>query len=149
MTVTTFASVVHTFTDLEYPPNTVSPQMLTLSNEGNDLLELAEVSLLLGRQERKPLEERYDVLRQSRQVGGLVVPHPARPTSKGATAQVPLEEGQYDPILLRYVEAEGDLPRYRVVFAWPKRDVETAFSVRKARQIIPNLRWDLLDPRVH
>jgi hypothetical protein len=62
---------------------------------------------------------------------------------------MPLEEGQYDPILLRYVEAEGDLPRYGIVLAWPERDVEAAFSVSKARQVVPDLRWNLLDPRVH
>src|SRR5215212_1765969 len=149
MTVAAFASVVHAFTDLKYLPNTVSPQMLTLLHKGNDLLELPEVSLLLGRQERKPLEERYYVLRQGRQVGGLVVPHTIGPASKSAAPQVPLEEGQYDPIPLRYVEAERDLPRYGIVLAWPKRNVEAAFPVCKARQVIPNLRWNLLDPRVH
>src|SRR5215210_2742680 len=123
--------------------------MLTLLYEGYDLLELTEVSFLLCRQKRKPLEERNYVFRQSRQVGGFVVPHAVRPTSKSATAQVPLEEGQYDPILLRYVEADRDLPRDRIILAGPKRNVEASLSVRKARQVIPDLRWDLLDPRVH
>ncbi len=144
-----FATIVHAFTDLEYLPNAVSPEMLASLYKGDDLLELPEVSLLLGRQKREPLEERYYVFRQSRQAGGLVVPHPVRPASKGATAQVPLEEGQYDPILLRYVEAERDLPRDRIILSRPERDVEAAFAVREARQVIPDLRWDLLDPRVH
>src|SRR5688572_13249853 len=129
MTVATFATVVHAFTDLEYLPNAVRPQMLTLLYEGHDLLELSEVSFLLGRQERKPLKERYYVLPQSRQVGGLVVPHAVGPTSKGATAQMSLEEGQYDPILLRYIEAERDLPRNGVIHSRPERDVETSFSI--------------------
>ena len=123
--------------------------MLALSYEGHNLLELAEVSLLLGGQERKPLEERYHVLSKSRQVGGLVVPHSVRPASKSAASQVTLEEGQYDPVLLRHVEAERDLPRNRVILSRSERDIETSFSIRKARQVIPYLRWDLLDPRVH
>ena len=143
------ASIVHAFTDLEYLPNTVRPQMLTLLYQGYDLLELTEVSLLLGGEKRKPLEERYHVLRYGFQVGGFVVPHPIRPSSKSAAPQVPLEEGQYDPILLRYIEAERDLPRNGVILARPEGDVETAFSIRKARQVIPDFRWDPLDPRVH
>ena len=149
MTVATFATIVHTFTDLEYLPNTVSLQMLTLSYESDYLLELTEVSLLLGREKRKPLEERYHVLCESHQVRGFVVPHPVRPASKGAAPQVSLEEGQYDPILLRNVEAERDLPRNGIILSRTERDVETSFSIRKARQVIPYLRWDPLDPRVH
>ena len=62
MTVAALASIVHAFTDLKDLPNAVGPQMLSLLYEGHYLPELGEVSLLLGRQKREPLEERYYVL---------------------------------------------------------------------------------------
>src|SRR5215210_6958132 len=124
MTVTALATIVHAFTDLEYPPNAVSLQMLALAYEGHNLLELTEVSLLLGGEKRKSFEERYHVLCESRLVRGLVVPHAIGPASKSAAPQVPLEEGQYDPIFLRHVEAERDLPRNGIILSRPERDVE-------------------------
>ena len=132
MGVAAFAAIVHLVSDFEYLPNAVRSQMRASLHQRDYLLELAKVSLLLGRQEREPFEERDHVLDDGVEVRHLVIPNAVRPASKSPTAQVSLEESEDDSILLRHVEAEGDFPGHHVIRPRAEGDVETTLSVREA-----------------
>src|SRR5215210_4001301 len=120
MSVAPFAAVVHVVPDLQYLADTVRLQMRALSYEGHDLLELAEVSFLLRRQEREPFKERDHVFRDGVEVGDFIVPDPIRSASERSAPQMTLEERQDHSILLGHVKAQGNLPGNRVVLTWPE-----------------------------
>src|SRR5918911_4486384 len=98
MGVAAFAAIVHLVSDFEYLPNAVRSQMRASLHQRDYLLELAKVSLLLGRQEREPLEERDHVLDDGVEVRHLIIPNAVRPPAKRAAAQVPFEESEDDSI---------------------------------------------------
>ena len=140
MSVPTFTPVVHLVSDFEYLPDSVLRQMCASLHQSRDLLELCKVSLLLSRQEREPLEERDHVLDDGVEVRHLVIPNAVRPATKSSAAQVPFEESEDDSILLRYVEADGDLPRHYVIRPRSEGDIEAPLAVREACQVVAYFR---------
>ena len=64
-------------------------------------------------------------------------------------AEIPFEESEYHSILLRYIKADGNFPRNRIILAWSKRDVEASFTIREPREVITYCRRNSRDYCLH
>src|SRR5579863_4756966 len=125
-------AVVHVPPDGQDPLHTFPGVVLTLAYQFGKLFELGEIAFLLRREEVETLEERYDVLKNGKEMVHFVVPNPVPPLPHRTAGQMIFELRQDHRIPLGDVEAERNLPGKRVAASRPKRHVEASLTVGKA-----------------
>src|ERR1044072_474068 len=89
------------------------------------------------------------ILHDSVEVCNLKIPNAIWSASKSSAAQVSFEESEYHFILLRYIKADGDLPRNWIILTRSKRDVEASFTIRETREVITYFRRNARDSCLH
>src|SRR5260370_2115954 len=109
-------------------------------HQRHNLLEFFKVSFLLRRKKAKPFKERNHVFYDGVKVGNLVIPNAVWSASESSAAQVSLEKSENHSIFLRYIKADRDFPRNRIITAWSKGNVKASFAVRESRKVISNFR---------
>jgi len=147
------ATIIHSAAKPNDLLDSILRQMISLLHDSSYLLENRKILLFLRRQETKSFKKGNHIRDDGSCIVHLVIPNPVFPFPQGSAFQTPLEQRQDHLVFLRNIEAQGNLPRHRVVLAFSERNIEASLAIGESCKIIAdgrgNLVYELFSPFIH